>query len=161
MFTQYINTMKIKILLPLLLLFSIAGFSQSHEEKRAQIKALKVSFLTTELKLTTDESEKFWPIYNAYEEKQYNIRHNKIKPLIKQIGNGALEKMSEKEAQVYLEKFQAADEELFNLRKKLVNDLKPVIGSVKLIKLKKVEDDFNKKLLEKYKDKDKDKEKKD
>jgi len=153
--------MKIKTLLPILLLFTLTGFSQTHEEKRAQIKALKVSFLTTELKLTTEESEKFWPIYNAYEEKQYNIRHNKIKPLIKQIGNGALDKMSEKEAQVYLEKFQAADEELFNLRKKLIIDLKPAIGSVKLIKLKKVEDDFNKKLLEKYKDKDKDKEKKD
>jgi hypothetical protein len=36
-----------------------------------------------------------------------------------------------------------------------VNDLRPVIGSVKMIKLKKVEDDFNKKLLDKYKDKDK------
>lgn len=147
--------MKLKIALPILLLFTLAGFSQTHAEKRAQIKALKVSFITTELKLTTDEAEKFWPVYNAYEEKQYSIRHNKIKPLIKQLGNGALEKMSEKDAQVLLDKFQAADEELFYLRKKLITDLKPAIGSVKLIQLKKVEDDFNKKLLEKYKDKDK------
>jgi hypothetical protein len=149
--------MKIKTLLPLLLLFTLTCFSQTHDEKRAQIKALKVTFLTTELKLTTDEADKFWPIYNAYEEKQYSIRHNKLKPLIRQLGNGALDKMSEKEAQVYLDKFQSADEELFHLRKKLIADLKPAIGSVKLIKLKKVEDDFNKKLLEKYKDKDKDK----
>ncbi|MXN90439.1 sensor of ECF-type sigma factor [Flavobacterium sp. Sd200] len=149
--------MKIKVLITALLFFTLSGFSQTHDEKRAQIKALKVTYLTTELKLTTEEADKFWPVYNAYEEKQYNIRHNKIKPLLRQIGNGALEKMSEKEAQVYLDKFQDADEELFYLRKKLINDLKPIIGSVKLIKLKKVEDDFNKKLLEKYKDKDKEK----
>jgi len=148
--------MKLKLLLPVILLFTLTGFSQN-KEKRDQVKALKVSYITTELNLTTDESEKFWPIYNAFEEKQYQIRHDKMKPLFKQLGNGALDKLSEKEAQVYLDKFQAADEELFYLRKKLTADLKPVIGSVKLIKLKKVEDDFNKKMLDMYKDKEKDK----
>jgi len=149
--------MKIKLILPLLLLFTLTGFSQTHEEKREQIKALKISYITTELNLTTPESEKFWPVYNAYEAKVYEIRHDRLRPLFKQLKDGALDKMSEKEARVYLDKFQAADEEQFNLRKKMVSDLRPVIGSVKLIKLKKVEDDFNKKLLEKYKDKDKDK----
>jgi len=149
--------MKIKLLLPLLLLFTLAGFSQTHQEKRDQIKALKISYITTELNLTTAESEKFWPVYNVYEEKIYQIRHEKLRPLFKQLGDGALDKMSEKDARAYLDKFQAADEEQFNLRKKMINDLRPVIGSVKLIKLKKVEDDFNKKLLDKYKEKDKDK----
>jgi len=147
--------MKTQLLLPLLLLFTLTGFSQSHQEKRDQIKALKISYITTELNLSTAESEKFWPVYNAYEEKIYEIRHERLRPLFKQFKDGALDKMSEKEARVYLDKFQAADEEQFNLRKKLVNDLRPTIGSVKLIKLKKVEDDFNKKLLDKYKDKDK------
>jgi len=147
--------MKTQLLLPLLLLFTLTGFSQSHQEKRDQIKALKISYITTELNLSTAESEKFWPVYNAYEEKIYEIRHERLRPLFKQFKDGALDKMSEKEARVYLDKFQAADEEQFNLRKKLVNDLRPIIGSVKLIKLKKVEDDFNKKLLDKYKDKDK------
>ena len=149
--------MKTRLLLPLLLLFTAISFSQTHQEKRDQIKALKISYVTTELNFSAAESEKFWPVYNAYEEKVYEIRHNRLRPLFKQFKDGALDKMSEKEARVYLDKFQAADEEQFNLRKKLVNDLRPIIGSVKLIKLKKVEDDFNKKLLDKYKDKDKEK----
>lgn len=144
--------MKIKQLIPLLLLVTLTNFAQSHQEKRDQIKALKVSFITTQLNLSTDESAKFWPVYNAYEEKQYQIRHDKVRPLIKQLGNGALDKMSEKEAQTYLDRFQDSDEELFNLRKKLIADLKPIVGSVKLIKLKKVEDDFNRKMLEQFKD---------
>jgi hypothetical protein len=151
-FTQHINIMKIKQLLPLLLLVTLTAFAQGNQEKRDQIKALKISFITTQLNLSSDESTKFWPVYNAYEQKQYQIRHDKLRPLVKQLGNGALDKMSEKEAQTYLDRFQDADEELFNLRKKLVADLKPIVGSVKLIKLKKVEDDFNRKMLEQFKD---------
>lgn len=148
--------MKIKIILPLLLLFSLAGFSQgSHKEKREQIKALKVSFITTELALTSDQSAKFWPIYNAYEEKQFQIRHGKMRPLIKKIDEVGIDKMTEKEALTYLNQLAEADEELFNLRRKLVTDLKPVIGPVKVLKLKKSEDDFDKKLLSKYKGKKK------
>lgn len=148
--------MKMKLLLPLLLLFSISMFGQKDKkEKHEQIKALKVSFLTTELNLTPEESEKFWPVYNAYDEKQFQIRHDKMRPIIRKIDEVGLDKMTEKEAAGYLEKLQAADEELFNLRNKLVADLKPIIGSAKLLKLKKSEDDFNKMLLEKYKDKKK------
>lgn len=146
-----------KLLVPLLLLFSISMFGQKddHKEKWEQIKALKVSFLTTELSLTPEESEKFWPVYNTYEGKQWQIRHDKMRPIIRKIDEVGLDKMSEKEASGYLDKLQAAEEELLNLRNKLIADLKPIIGSAKLLKLKKAEDDFNKILLEKYKDKDK------
>ncbi len=146
-----------KLFVPLLLLFTISMFGQKddHKEKREQIKALKVSFLTTELSLTADESEKFWPVYNVYEEKQWQIRHDKMRPIFKKIEETGLDKMSEKEAAGYLDKLQAAEQELLTLRNKLVTDLKPIIGAVKILKLKKAEDDFNRKLLEKYKDKDK------
>jgi hypothetical protein len=148
--------MKMKLLLPLLLLFSITMSGQKdHKEKWEQIKALKVSFITTELSLTPEESGKFWPVYNVYEEKQWQVRHDKMRPIIKKIDEIGFDKMGEKEAAGYLDKLQAAEEELLNLRSKLIADLKPIIGSAKLLKLKKAEDDFNKKLLEKYKDKDK------
>jgi Spy/CpxP family protein refolding chaperone len=37
------------------------------EERREKIKAQKIAFISTELSLTTEEAEKFWPVYNAYE----------------------------------------------------------------------------------------------
>ena len=147
--------MKIKLLLPMLLLFTIAAFSQGPKDKHEQIKALKVSFLTTELGLTSEESEKFWPIYNAFEEKQFQIRHDRMRPLVKKIDADGIDKITEKEALNYLNQLEAADEDLFNLRKKLVADLKPVIGPIKVLKLKKSEEDFNRKLLSKYKGKKK------
>jgi len=47
----------------------------------------------------------------------------------------------------------ANEDELNQLRKKFVNSLKGVLPSVKIIKLKKAEDDFNRKLLQQYRDK--------
>lgn len=144
--------MKIKLLILVIISCTLNVFSQDKQEKREQIKALKVSFLTTELNLSSNESEKFWPIYNAFENKQHDIRHNKVRMLMKKIDAEGTDKLSEKQANAYINQFVDADAELFNLRKKLVADLKTVIGPVKIIKLKKAEEDFNKKLLHKYKD---------
>ncbi|WP_159799063.1 sensor of ECF-type sigma factor [Flavobacterium sp. MK4S-17] len=144
--------MKIKILTLFILLFTLSISAQGHKEKRDKIKALKVSFLTTELKLTADESAKFWPIYNTSDQKQFEIRHGKIKAVLRSIDKADIDKISEKEALAYLEQIEDAEEELLNLRKKLIADLKPVIGPVRVLKLKKAEDDFNRKLLSQYKD---------
>ncbi|RYJ45116.1 sensor of ECF-type sigma factor [Flavobacterium beibuense] len=146
--------MKAKLLLTLFLSFSLSVFSQGHKEKRDQIKALKVSFLTTELNLTSDESAKFWPVYNNYEEKEYQIRHDKMRSIIKKIDQAG-NTLTEKDANTYLTQLQEAEEELLALRKKMVTELKPIIGAVKVIKLQKAEFDFNRKLLSKYRDKKK------
>ncbi len=148
------KTMKAKLLLTLFLSFSLSVFSQDHKEKRDQIKALKVSFLTTELNLTSDESAKFWPVYNNYEEKEYQIRHDKMRSIIKKIDQAG-NTLTEKDANAYLTQLQEAEEELLALRKKMVTELKPIIGAVKVIKMQKAEFDFKRKLLSKYRDKKK------
>jgi hypothetical protein len=146
-----------KQLVPLLFLMCcLTGYAQKDKDKHEQIKALKVSFFTTELNLSTDEAAKFWPVYNAYDEKQFKLRHDVMRGLIKKIDEVGLDKMSDKEAEGYLNKLEAADKELFNLKAKLSDDLKPIIGAAKILKLKKAEEDFKKKLLEQYKDKKKD-----
>ena len=142
-----------KLLLTLILLLSIHSFAQSHmEDKKEQIRALKVGFITNELALTTDEATKFWPIYNAYDDKQFEIRHQKMKAF-KQRMDADLEKMTEKEASALLAQMENTEDELYQIRKKFVANLKGILPSVKIIKLKKAEDDFNRKLLQQYRNK--------
>ena len=142
-----------KLLLILLFLLSIHSFAQSHmEDKKEQIRALKVGFITNELALTTDEATKFWPIYNAYDDKQFEIRHQKMKAF-KQRMDADLEKMTEKEASALLAQMENTEDELYQIRKKFVANLKGILPSVKIIKLKKAEDDFNRKLLQQYRNK--------
>jgi uncharacterized Zn finger protein len=138
----------------LFLIFSILSYSQPRfKEKREQIKALKVAFITNELSLTSEEAATFWPLYNAYDNKQMEIRHKKIKSFIDRFDKDAIDKMTEKEAAALLTQFESIDEEVFLNRKKFINSLKGVLPSIKIIKLKRSEDDFNKKLLHQYREK--------
>lgn len=142
--------MKMKYIVPVFFLFALTAFGQGNKEKREQVKALKVSYFTTELNLSSDEAAKFWPVYNEYEEKQFALRHSRMKQLIKKIDEMGVN-ISDKDANAYLKQLEDNEAELLNLKKKLVNELKPIIGPVKTLKMFKAENDFNKKLLAKYK----------
>lgn len=145
--------MKTNKILFILILISYSSFAQSFlEEKKEKINALKVGFITNELDLTAEEATKFWPIYNAYDDKQFEIRHQKMKAFKNRM-DADLEKMSEKEAATFLAQMENTEDELYQLRKKFVANLKGVLPSVKIIKLKKAEDNFNRKLLQQYRNK--------
>ncbi|MEK8179524.1 sensor of ECF-type sigma factor [Flavobacterium buctense] len=149
--------MKIKpILLVIVMLFSINSFAQGGrllKEKKEQIKAMKVAYITNELSLTSDEAAKFWPLYNAFEEKQHEIRKQKLKGYMDRIDEESFDNLSEKEAATILAQMESTEEELHQARKKFVASLKGVISSVKILKLKKAEEGFNRKLLQQYRDK--------
>lgn len=151
--------MKIKNILPLLLfLISFSIFAQSGkiDEKREKIKAFKVSFLTTELELTSTEAEKFWPIYNAYDDKQYELKYLKMKTYLRKLKDDNLNNLSDKDATTLLSQIESTDKEIYQLREKYMNSLKKILPAKKILLLKKSEDDFNRKLLQQYRDKGKD-----
>nr|WP_294926225.1 sensor of ECF-type sigma factor [uncultured Flavobacterium sp.] len=148
--------MKIKnILLMLLFLSSFSFYAQNekNDEKREKIKAFKVSFLTTELELTTTEAQKFWPIYNAFDDKQYELRHDKMKSYLRKLKGDNINSISEKEAAALLSQIESTDRELYQLREKYMSNLKKVLSAKKILKLKKSEDDLYRKLLKQYKEK--------
>ncbi|SHM12342.1 sensor of ECF-type sigma factor [Flavobacterium saccharophilum] len=148
--------MKIKNILPLLMfLISFSFYAQNEkvDEKREKIKAYKVSFLTTELELTSTEAEKFWPIYNAFDDKQYELRHEKMKTYLRKLDDDKINSISEKEAATLLSQIESTDKELYLLREKYMSNLKKILSAKKILKLKKSEDDFNRKLLKQYRDK--------
>ena len=139
----------------LLLLVSISFYAQGKKmlEKKEQIYALKVAFITNELSLTSTEAEKFWPIYNSFENRQFDLKRQKFISYIKKMDDETLNKMSDKEALTVLSQMEASEDEVFQLRKKLITSLKSFLSPVKIIKLKKAEDEFNKKLLQQYREK--------
>ncbi|MEO8238611.1 MAG: sensor of ECF-type sigma factor [Flavobacterium sp.] len=148
--------MKIKIILPILLFlasFSFYAQNDKGDEKREKIKAYKVSFLTTELELTSTEAEKFWPVYNAYDDKQYELRHDKMKTYLRKLDDDNVNSISEKEAVILLSQIESTDKELYFLREKYMTNLKKILSAKKILKLKKSEDDFNRKLLKQYREK--------
>ena len=146
--------MKTKFILPIILLFiSSVSFSQDFKEKREKVKTLKVAYITEQLELTTEEAQKFWPLYNAFDDKQSELRHEKMRSILDRFKPGNVEKLSEKDASNSLAQMEKIEEDLFNLKKKFIKDLQGVISAKKIIKLKKAEEDFNRELLKQMREK--------
>ncbi|MBP7395665.1 MAG: sensor of ECF-type sigma factor [Flavobacterium sp.] len=148
--------MTIKKLFPyLFLLLSVITYGQNErlKEKRDQIKAMKVAFLTSELNLTSDEAEKFWPVYNAYDDKQFELRHQKMKTYARKLNDGSLDNMSDREALAFLNQIESTDEEQYVIRKKFNSALRNILPPTKILKLRKSEVDFDRKLLKQYRNK--------
>ena len=138
---------------------SLTSFAQDgplrerFKQKKEQVKSLKVAFITNELDLTPDEAAKFWPLYNAFEDRQQEIRKQKMKAFLDRKDDDSIDKLSEKEAATILSQMESTEDELYQLKKKFIANLKGVLPATKILKLKKAEEEFSKKLLQQYRDK--------
>jgi hypothetical protein len=56
-----------------------------------------------------------------------------------------------------LAQMESTEDELYQLKKKFISNLKGVISPIKILKLKKAEENFNRKLLQQYRDRKLDK----
>ena len=68
--------MKSFILFISLLAVNLLEAQSPQPNKPSSIQALKVAFITKDLYLTTEEAQKFWPIYNAYIEELKKVKND-------------------------------------------------------------------------------------
>ena len=83
----------------------------------------------------------------------HDLRKGKLKNILDQIEDGSIENLSEKEANNLINQMEYAEEESHLLKKKFIIKLKTILPAVKIIKLKKAEEQFSRKLLQQYKGK--------
>ena len=137
-----------KLILIIICLVSFTMMAQKN--KREQIKALKVAFITEQLNLTEKESQAFWPVYNAFEQEKNNIRFKEMRDIRKEIKEN-LNNMTDAEANVLIERLNKAENSMHELRMELPKKLSNIIPSSKIIRLKIAEEDFKKKMLNELK----------
>lgn len=134
------------ITIVLILLLSTVASIQAQDKKdhREKIKALKVAYITQELNMNPEVAQKFWPVYNSYECQRRDLhRREHIK-----IEN--VQTISEAKAEEMLKEYLAVEKEEYAIKKQLFSDLKKILSSQEIIKLHKLEENFNKKLLKEY-----------
>ena len=135
----------------LLLLSSLTLVAQNN---RSQIKALKTAFITNALELSPSEAEKFWPIYNQFDQNMHKFKAVKTQQITRTIRlAGGIEKLSESESERILKEFIDIDYNVANEKKKLHKNLTGIISSKKIIKLLRAEQNFNKELLKRLREK--------
>lgn len=132
------------------------GFSygQFNRESREKIKTLKIAYITEQLNLTPKEAEKFWPIYNAFEEKQFKLKlknRMEMRNALKDKNN--IESLTEKEATNLVAKKLKNDKAIYETEKNFIEKISNIISSKKIIQLQVAEIEFSRKLMKKYRKK--------
>ena len=108
--------------LTLILCFPFLIFAQSKEDqkqnKKEQMEAMKVAYITKELNLTAEEAQIFWPVYNKYNEvlDELKTEGRELKKSIKKDPE-SLNKMSEKELDQIIYKQFELDEKKIIIKK--------------------------------------------
>ena len=135
--------------------FCMLSISAQHNEAaREKIKALKISYLTEKLNLTPEEAQKFWPIYNAYDQEQHALRSKQRSELKKSLKNSdEVEALNESDAEKLIMLKLSIDRQLHESQKDFVNKVKQVISFKKIIQLHVAEMEFGRKLMSKYRHK--------
>lgn len=107
-------------------------------QAQERVEALRVAFITDRLALTPTEAQQFWPIYNEFKEKSDKIERQRPPDKTK---------LTNKEAEDYIEKGLAAEESRIKLKREYYQKLKKVIPPQKLLELHRVEKDFKRELI--------------
>src|SRR5690349_3599719 len=115
----------------ILVLFLIGADSAFAQQGKDKVEALRVAFISKKLELSTSESEKFWPVYNEYNDKVKAIRKN-----LRQSYRAKAETMTDRDAEeLYTLELQSRQAET-DVHKLYAEKIKNIIGAKKLAKLR-------------------------
>lgn len=132
----------------MLLLTSATNFAQGGEKIKERIKAQKIAFITDKLDLTSEEAQQFWPIYNDIESRKEALKQESTKKRKAKKPDD----LTEKEAKALLDEMLDIEDQKHKLNRELISKLEKVISSKKIIALMRAEHEFDRKLLDKFKE---------
>ena len=117
------------------------------DERAEKIEQLKIAFFTKELDMSTDEAEKFWPIYNELDDK---IRKEKKeqKKVAEELRKG-ISDLSDNDIKSKTNAIFDSEIKLAETRKEYNQKIADVIGYKKAAKLLSLEHRFKRELLNK------------
>jgi len=127
-----------KRLLSILILCLLVGSyaqAQGRGKSKERIKALHVAFITEKLELTPEESEKFWPVYNEFDQKRTQLRREYRK---KRKAGAETDDQAE---ELILSNFES-QEKLIALKRTYFEKYKAILPVKKLARLGKAEREF-------------------
>jgi len=143
--------MKKITLLTLLLLCTSIVFGQPEKGKRPskeKVKAMKVGYITEKLNLSSEEAQKFWPIYNEFSTKADELR-SKVRKMHKR--ETTIDEMTDSEVEKMVDVRSNVKQQELDLHKEYHAKFKAVLPIKKVAKLYKADHDFKRDLLKRIK----------
>ena len=138
--------MRKTILLPILLVFGITTTLSAQQMRKERIRAFRAAVFVEELQLTEQESADFFPVYNAFDQEQEELK----KELRKARRN--IELVADEDVKTHIERMFEVEEQQIELKRKYFDRFMEVLPVRKVLRIHKAEQEFRKLLLEKLKE---------
>lgn len=123
--------------------------AQSPRETGDRIKAKRIAFFTDKLQLTPDEAQKFWPVFNEYNQKKNNLIAEKRK-LTESFSNNS-SNMNEVEVDKTINRLILISQQEVQLFEDYNKRFRIILSAQKVMKLYLAETDFKIMLLRELK----------
>ena len=120
-------------------LFAIGQEKPSKQVIKDKMDAQKVAYITQQLDLTEDESQRFWPIYNSYQDELDQLKSSMDLKFSKN--------MTDKEAEDLMYKMLDTKAKEIEIQKANIKKMKTVISPKRIAALYKAERAFKEKIV--------------
>jgi hypothetical protein len=142
--------MKTRILIIALLLISLAGIAQRQFDPQTLelIKTKKIAFMTEAIGLTSQEAEKFWPVYNELEKERYKLMDKKRE--LEHISDAPKSGMNESDYRKLAIEIAATHAKEGKLIEEYNLKLLNVLSAEKVVKLYRAEGKFRASLMHEF-----------
>ncbi len=120
------------------------GARHHDDAQRERIKSMKIAFITERLSLTPGEAEKFWPVYNQYQE---DLKELRAKHKSEMLHGKRVSELTEEEAEQYAECNIRRIEETAELKRNYHEKFLEILPVKKVALLYEAEKDFNRGLF--------------
>jgi hypothetical protein len=136
------NTKLICIVVPLLFFFQMS--SGQDKDARQKIESARIALITERLGLTPEQAQKFWPVYNEYNQQRRDL----IQELQTARKNVDMDNLTEEQGQALMKLGLNIKERQLQLEKTYSQRLTQVISTQQLLSLRKAEEDFRKMIIQ-------------
>ena len=141
---------RVLIVLLILTILPFTRLAAQNQNNMEKLNAYRIAFFTRRMNLTPREAEKFWPVYNEFQDKKNSIQQERI-ALNRNVNQNEL-KMSEKELIEAGDKFIALQVQEAALAQEFHNKFKEILAPGKVIRLYQAENQYRMMLLNELKD---------
>ncbi|GHB49270.1 Spy/CpxP family protein refolding chaperone [Mongoliitalea lutea] len=136
--TQYL------FIIGMLFLISIDAFAQRQEQRgydREKLESARIAFITNRLELKPDQAEKFWPLFN-----QYNEQRSAIMETLVGLNRISAANISEVEAKEIIQKRLANQQKMLDLEAAFMESIIKVITPKQAVQLSGVNREFTRQI---------------
>ncbi|MCD6064512.1 MAG: hypothetical protein K0R82_2423 [Flavipsychrobacter sp.] len=138
---------KIGYLIACILFTCLTAVAQPRSERGERIRAIKADFIAERIHLTPQQANRFWPIYNQYENDQRAVRNSFRSKYPQQKGS-----RDEHQSRQFIDDNIEFREERLNVERRYKNEFLRVISAQQLAQMYEAEREFKRMLIQNLKE---------